>query len=154
MDVYLMQHGLAVAEQQDPARPLTAEGRAAVERVAARARAAGVRIERCVHSGKLRAEQSAAVLGEALGAAVEARGGLNPGDPPGVAADWLAGEARRRPGASVAIVGHLPHLERLASVLVTGRDDAHPVRFANAALVRLVPDAGYAVAWVLAPELA
>lgn len=152
-----MQHGLAATDEQDQARPLTAEGRAEVERVAARARAAGVRIDRCVHSRKLRAEQSAALIGAAVGATVEARAGLDPGDPPAAVAAWLAREAHERPGASVVIVGHLPHLERLASLLVTGREDARPLRFRNAALVRLVPDASgarYAVAWVLPPELA
>ncbi len=59
MDLYLMQHGQATTETEDPERPLTDAGRAAVQRVAKRARAAGVRIGGCLHSGKLRAEQTA-----------------------------------------------------------------------------------------------
>jgi phosphohistidine phosphatase SixA len=59
MDLYLMQHGQAMTEAEDPERPLTEAGRAAVQRVAARARTAGVRIGHCVHSGKLPAEQTA-----------------------------------------------------------------------------------------------
>jgi phosphohistidine phosphatase len=58
MDLFLMQHGEAMAETDDPARPLTMAGRAGVERVAVRAQAAGVRVDRCLHSGKLRAEQT------------------------------------------------------------------------------------------------
>ena len=56
MALYLMQHGEATTEAENAGRPLTETGRAAVERVAARANAADVRIDRCVHSGKLRAE--------------------------------------------------------------------------------------------------
>jgi len=66
MAVYLMQHGEATTEAENAARPLTETGRAVVERVAARANAADVRIDRCVHSGKLRAEQTADVLLGAL----------------------------------------------------------------------------------------
>jgi phosphohistidine phosphatase SixA len=62
MDLYLMQHGQARTETEDPERPLTDAGRAAVQRVAKRARAAGVRISGCLHSGKLRAEQTAQLL--------------------------------------------------------------------------------------------
>ena len=59
MDIYLMQHGVATPAEEDRARPLSAPGRAGVERVARRAAACGVRVGRCVHSGKLRAEQTA-----------------------------------------------------------------------------------------------
>ena len=62
MDLYLMQHGQATTETEDPERPLTDAGRAAVQRVAKRARAADVRISSCLHSGKLRAEQTAQLL--------------------------------------------------------------------------------------------
>ena len=41
MDLFLMQHGAAVSDDVDPARPLSEGGRAEVIRVLARARAAG-----------------------------------------------------------------------------------------------------------------
>ncbi len=158
MDVYLMQHGVAEPEDVDPARPLTPEGRAAVERVAACARVAGVRADRCLHSGKVRAEQTARILAAALGAGtVEAHAGLNPSDPVAPFADHLREEARRAPDGAIAVVGHLPFLDRLASLLVAGDDGAQVVRFQNAGLVRLVPKVeapGFAVAWVVTPDLA
>jgi len=152
-----MQHGVSEAEEVDPTRPLTADGRAAVERVSARAREAGVRIERCVHSGKVRAEQTARILAEALGASTEQRPGLAPSDPVRPVADWLESQAGHTPDAAIAVVGHLPFLDRLAAVLVAGDERAEAVHFQNAGLVRLVPkrDArGFAVAWVLVPDLA
>lgn len=152
MDLYLMQHGVAAAEEEDPSRPLTAAGRAEVEAVAARARDLGVRADRCVHSGKLRAEQTATILADALGATPEARSGLSPSDPVGPVADWLRTEVATTGG--LAVVGHLPFLDRLASVLVAGDEHAHVVRFRNAGLVALAEtEDGFAVSWVLLPEL-
>lgn len=157
MDIYLMQHGVAASEQEDPARPLTAAGRDAVERVAARARTLGVRVDRCTHSGKLRAHQTAQILAAALGAGVEERSGLGPSDPPEPIVEWLRAEAVTMPEGAIAVVGHLPFLDRLASLVVAGNKDAHVVLFQNAGLVKLVPkvDAdGFSVAWVLLPEAA
>ena len=154
MDVYLMQHGVAATEEVDPARPLTDAGRMAVEEVAARARSLGVRAGVCVHSGKLRARQTAAILAAALGAALEERPDLGPSDPVGPAAEWLLAEAATTGGA-LAVVGHLPFLDRLASLLVVGDETAQVIRSPNAALVRLVPKvdaAGYSIAWILPPD--
>ena len=156
MAVYLMQHGEATTEVENAARPLTETGRATVERVAARANAADVRIDRCVHSGKLRAEQTAEVLVGALGRemSIEPREGLAPNDPVAPVADWLRDAAA---GSSVALVGHLPFLDRLASLLITDDENTHVVEFRMAGLVKLVPKSqglGFTVAWILAPELA
>lgn len=157
MDVYLMQHGVATTAEDDPSRPLTPAGRADVERVAARARAAGVRVGVCLHSGKVRAEQTAGILGEALGAYLEVRAGLGPSDPVQPLAAWLAAQESAAPADAIAVVGHLPFLDRFTSLLVAGDVDAQAVRFQNAGLVKLVPKddaAGFAVAWILPPDLA
>ena len=154
MDVYLMQHGVALTEEQDPARPLAADGRAAVESVVARAHAAGVEIDVCVHSGKMRAQQTAHVLADGLGVGdVRAHAGLNPSDDVVPVAQWLADSG----AMSIAVVGHLPFLDRLASLLVAGDPGAQVLRFHNAGLVKLVPKdekSGYALDWALVPDLA
>lgn len=157
MELYLMQHGLAKTKEEDPERPLTDEGRAAVGRVAARAAAVGVKLDRVYHSGILRARQTAEILAERLGIPdrVEARPGLEPLDPVEPVARWLEGLAAEL--GAVALVGHLPFLDRLASLLVAGHEDAQVVAFRMGGLVKLVPKGnrpGYSVAWVLAPELA
>ena len=154
MDLYLMQHGAALTDEQDPARPLTEAGHSDVERVVARARRAGVDVDRCLHSGKLRAQQTASLLADALEIPeVEAHAGLNPGDDVAAFAGWLAQIPET---GSVAVVGHLPFLGKLASLLVAGDEAAAVIRFRNAGLVKLVrkKDApGYCVAWILVPEL-
>jgi phosphohistidine phosphatase len=155
VDLYLMQHGVAVSEVRDPARPLTEPGRDAVERVTARAAAAGVHVDGCLHSGKLRAEQTAHVLAAGLLIpAVEARGDLGPSSPVPPFAQWLVDQDAR---ASLAVVGHLPFLDRLASLLVAGEEVAQVIRFRNAGLVKLVPKddvSGFAIDWVLTPDVA
>lgn len=157
MDIYLMQHGSATTSEEDPARGLTTSGRAAVNQVAARAAGCGVQAGRCLHSGKLRAEQTARIIGEALGARVESLAGLNPSDPVHLIVDLLRAESGSAPGGGIVIVGHLPFLDRLASVLIVGQQEAHPIRFQNAGLVKLVPKdetSGFAVSWILTPDLA
>lgn len=155
MDVYLMQHGLAVPEEVDPDRPLSAAGREAVAAVARHAGAAGVRVDQIVHSGRTRALQTAAILAEALGCADVAQvPGLNPNDPVEDAARALVDRDR---AGSLAIVGHLPSLDRLASLLLVQETSAHVVAFRNGGLVKLVPSTagpGFAIAWILTPELA
>ena len=156
MALYLMQHGEATTDAENAARPLTETGRAVVERVAARANAADVRIDRCVHSRKLRAEQTAEVLVGAVGSdrSVEPRDGLAPNDSVAPVADWLRDAAV---GSSIAVVGHLPFLDRLASLLITGDEHTQVIQFRMGGLVKLVSkseDAGFTVAWILAPEIA
>ncbi len=157
LDVYLMQHGLAKTREEDPERPLTDEGRAAVERVAGRVAALGLKPDRIYHSGILRARQTAEILADRLGVSnrVEARPGLEPLDPAEPVARWLD-ELAATFGA-VVLVGHLPFLDRLASLLVAGNEEAQVVAFRMGGLVRLIPKGnrpGYAVAWALPPELA
>ena len=159
MTLYLVQHGVAAPESEDPARPLTSAGRAEAERVAARLRAAGVRLDRCLHSDKLRARQTAEIVAAGAGVeTVEERAGLHPSDPVApVAAELRADPAVADPEAGLVVVGHLPFLDRLASLLVTGDEGAAVVRFRNAGVVALVPmpdGAHLSVAWVLVPDLA
>jgi phosphohistidine phosphatase len=153
MDLYLMQHGEATAEAEDPARPLTPAGRATVEQVAGHAGASGVRIQRCLHSGKLRAEQTAQLLARAVaGGQVEHHEGLAPNDPVAPVAAWL----RQAADESIAVVGHLPFLDRLASLLVAGDEEGQVIRFQMGGLVKLVPKRdrpGFVVAWALSPEI-
>jgi phosphohistidine phosphatase len=156
MDLYLMQHGEATTEAENPERPLTQAGRAAVQRVSIRARAVGAHVGVCVHSGKLRAEQTAQLfMGQLDGQPdVSVRKGLAPKDAVAPTAHWLLTATEHD---AIAVIGHLPFLDRLASLLVAGDEEAQVVRFRMGGLVKLEPKdkgEGFAVAWVLPPELA
>lgn len=153
MTVYLIQHGKATSKEEDPDRPLTQEGRSEVSRMATHlGRTGGPAPPRIVHSGKTRARQTAEILGEDAGSetGVEATEGLAPMDDP---AEWAERLGR---SDDVALVGHLPHLARLAGLLLTGDPDARPVRFRNGGVVALEPDEegdGWVLTWALVPEL-
>src|SRR5262249_45482717 len=118
--LFLVHHGEAVGPEIDPRRPLSADGRAAVDRLAAAAAARGGKPEVVWHSGKLRARQPGESFWRACNALADfsATRDLQPDDPPAWMHDRLRGEHR-----DILIAGHYPHLPRLLALLV-GRDDA------------------------------
>ena len=149
--LYLVQHGEAVTEAVDPARPLSVEGRAVVEQVAAWAARRGVKVDQIRHSGKLRAEQTAAIFAEQLRppGGVSAQPGLAPNDDVQPLADGVEDWPD-----SLMLVGHLPFLSRLASLLLIGRPQHAVIQFWNGGLVGLARDGGnWAVVCVIPPAL-
>jgi phosphohistidine phosphatase len=151
MQVYLVQHGLAKSKEEDPARPLTRAGREEVERVARAAAAAGVRPASILHSGKTRARQTAEIFAGQVRPAhgVHAVEGLDPRDEP-----QRIRERVEQAHGPVMLVGHLPHLSRLAALLLAGSPEREIVAFRNAGVVCLERQEGrFAVRWVLPPEL-
>jgi phosphohistidine phosphatase len=150
MRLYLVQHGEAMAEEVDPARPLSDTGRSDVATVARFLAASGVRIDQVLHSGRLRAEQTAEILGAALGSAPEARAGFNPRDPTGSVAREAAAWNQ-----DVMLVGHLPFMAKLASRLVAGREDAGVVAFQPGSVLCLErgDQQRWTIAWMIRPEL-
>jgi phosphohistidine phosphatase len=157
MDVYLMRHGEARPEEEDPQRALSEVGRLSVERVARRLALSETRLDGIYHSGILRARQTADILAAELDARppVHERSGLRPLDPVEPIAEWLLGDANE--DAALALVGHLPFLEHLAAQLVAGQESLQVVVMAPAGVVKLVPresSAGFAVALAIAPDVA
>ena len=82
MELYLVQHGAAKSEADDPHRGLTDEGRRDVERMAHCLAPLRLGLDRIEHSEKLRARQTAEVLAARLRPAEGTReiGGLAPHD--------------------------------------------------------------------------
>lgn len=151
MELYLVQHGEAKPEQEDPARPLTARGREEVHRVARHAARLSRQVAEIRHSGKLRARQTAEVLAEHLRPARGVREieGLAPNDDPRKAR--TDAEAAREP---LMFVGHLPHLSRLASSLLVGDPGREIIRFRPGGLVCLGKLEGrWLLQWILTPDL-
>jgi phosphohistidine phosphatase len=153
MTLYLVQHGRSLPSEEDPEQGLSGEGRSAVERTAARAWAMGLEVSAIVHSGKKRAMQTAEILAAHL--TPETRPlmeqGLAPLDDVKAFACSLPGRDR------VMVVGHLPFMERLASLLVTGAPDRPVIRFTNGGIVCLEQEPGtdaWAIRWALTPDMA
>jgi phosphohistidine phosphatase len=151
VDLYLVQHGEAKPEAEDPERPLTDQGVETVRRMASWAAQVGLRVDQIGHSGKRRAEQTAALLAERLSPAkgVIVVEGLKPNDDVRPVAEALQAEH-----GPVMLVGHLPFLSRLASLLVAGNPEGGVIRFQQGGIVCLVQEEGkWIVNWVMPPEL-
>ena len=134
MEFYLVRHGEAVSQAVNGQRPLTPGGRRDVKRVGRAAAERGIQPSKIFHSGLLRAQQTAEVLSEDLGPVGEIRElvGLRPDDDPLVAKAELESST-----VSLMLVGHLPHMSRLASFLVAGDAERKVVEFAPATMVGL-----------------
>jgi phosphohistidine phosphatase len=149
--VYLVQHGEAKSEMEDPQRPLTEKGKQEVESVAGNLASVQVEVAQILHSGRLRAKQTAELFAHYLSPAEGAREekGLGPLDDPQDAKRLI--EQAERP---LMVVGHLPHLSRLASLLISGTPDNEIVRFKMGGVVCVSEsDKKWFVQWALLPEL-
>jgi phosphohistidine phosphatase len=152
MRIYLTQHGLAVPKDLDPDRPLSEPGRQDVRRLADFLKGAGVQVAAILHSGKTRAEQTAALLAESLLAngQPQARSGLGPTDPLETLVADIAFWSE-----DTLIVGHLPCLGRLASLLLAADPDRATLAFQPGSMACLERDAngGWVLVWMIRPEL-
>jgi len=151
MRLYLVQHGLAKDASEDAARPLSAQGREDVTRTAGfLSLFEKPRPAKMLHSGKLRAMQTAEMFAEAWGGiAVERMLGLAPNDDPSA---WLTHLASM--GGDVMLVGHLPHLQRLAGLLICGDPVREAVHFRNGGVVCLEKrETGWSLLWQINPTL-
>ncbi|MFQ5849706.1 MAG: phosphohistidine phosphatase SixA [Candidatus Binatia bacterium] len=152
MEVYLVRHGEAKSEAEDPRRPLSKRGREEVEKLGRAVGQKGLGVAKILHSDKARARETAKILARYLsppGGMCEIKG-LGPQDDPLLARAEL--EATEGP---LMLVGHLPHLSRLASLLVTGNPEGKTVDFPAAALVCLSrSEGGWKVKWILDPASA
>ena len=149
--VFLVQHGESVPKDQDPERPLSEEGKETVEKMAAFAARAGLKVDQVRHSGKLRARQTAAAFAEKL----QPREGIAqyPGLAPNDDVRPVAEELADCP-CSVMIVGHLPFLSRLAGALLADNPKLELVRFQYGGIVGLVRgDSQWTTACVVPPEV-
>ena len=152
MKVYLVQHAKAAHKEIDPDRSLTEEGLRDIQKVAEFVKPSNLSVDYLWHSGKKRAEQTAEVLAEAVKVkkGVTARDGLAPNDDVTALANELAAATE-----DIAIVGHLPFLAKLASLLSTNSESANTVAFKNGGIVCLTrPDENqWQIDWMVIPEL-
>ncbi len=136
MELYLMQHGHALSEEEDPLRPLSAEGIVQLKASAAAMKKMGMAPELIVCSPKKRSRQTAALLSEILNypySDIVESEMLLPQAEPQQLVELLGRYLDRR---SVLLVGHLPSLGRIASALL-GDGAKIPVRFENGGLCRI-----------------
>jgi phosphohistidine phosphatase len=152
MFLYLVQHAEAKRAEEDPARDLTERGRIDIEDIAHQLKRLKVQVREIFHSGKTRAESTAHVLARHIKppAGVSEAPGLAPLDDPEV---WCGRLAKM--DEDTLLVGHLPHLGRLAAILMSGDKERTVINFQMAGVVRLRRMAAgqWAVDWMVVPEI-
>lgn len=153
MRLLIARHGQAVSKSENPDRPLSDDGKTEVNRVASFLARAGVATSRVIHSGKLRAAQTAAIYADVIGGRclTEEVSGLKPNDDPrDIAAMIGAAET------DMLIAGHLPHLGRLTSLLLSGNDDGAMISISTGTVVCLERGkngSGWSLSWMIDPAL-
>jgi len=152
MKLYLVQHGEACAKEVNHDRPLTEQGQMDIDRLAAFLKQPGIQVERVIHSGKLRAQQTAERLAEAIaqGVELETSGLINPNDNP-KAFDWQSDSWDR----DTLVVGHLPFMAKLVSHLLIEDENRLITAWQPGSIVCLQrEDAGsWRINWMIRPEL-
>ena len=153
MILYLVRHAEAKPEEDDPERPLSEKGRDDVGRVARYAAGhLAIEVDRVLHSGKTRARQTAEVLSEVVRPTVrlEAAESLEPLADPQV---W--GSRLRETQGDLMLVGHYPHLVKLASLLLCGDGGALVLGLESGGVLCLErgEQGTWSVRWMLGPRI-
>ncbi|MBW2030370.1 MAG: phosphohistidine phosphatase SixA [Deltaproteobacteria bacterium] len=152
MKVLLMQHGKPVPEAEDPARPLSEQGRREVQAVARFLKGTGTILGEILHSGKTRARETADLVASAMDLSIMPREerGLSPLDDVREIAQRIADMEH-----NILICGHLPHLGKLTSLLVTGEESFDLARFQQGGVLCL--ERGnpkeWVIAWMIVPGI-
>jgi len=152
MKLYLVRHGDAVSSQFDPQRPLSEQGLADIRKVASFIKPLKISVEHIWHSGKLRAAQTAEILAESVSVEKDcsAHEGLRPNDDITI----IAGELEAY-DTNLMIVGHLPFMAYLTSLLVAGKETANVAAFAAGAIACLNrrSPGQWQIEWMVRPEI-
>jgi phosphohistidine phosphatase len=154
MEIYLMQHGEAHSEDQDPERSLTPEGEGQVHFSGKALKKLGVSVDLIVSSPKKRARQTAEIVATELGypkEGIEVTETLEPLAPSG---DAIAYVGRFEDRGRVLLAGHLPSLGKIVSELVSG-GGVVSVHFEMGGVCRIdveaLPTQSGDLRWVLTP---
>ncbi len=159
MILYLCRHGIAQdsnGEMDDAQRPLTDEGRRKFRRIARGFRRLEPKVDVVVASPLVRAQQTASILVDVLGAksdrSLELVSSENLAPPGGL--EELLGELRRLPGdANVVAVGHEPILGNFLGRLCFNAEGYAPFKKGGMAAVELAPAGNRgALLWFLQPR--
>jgi phosphohistidine phosphatase len=151
--LYLMRHATPEANSDGPERALSELGLTEATKVADFVGQGNkVKVKVSLHSGKLRARQTADIIASRLDPAprVMEGNGLDPNADPEV---WIDRAITME--ESALLVGHLPHLSRLTSCLLNRDESKETVDFPAAALVCLSrhEEGKFLLDWKLIPEL-
>ncbi len=153
MNVYLVQHGEALSKEENPERPLSEKGKADIRKTASFvSEHLDFSVTSIYHSTKTRAQQTAEILGEHFNplGGVSSVDGLDP-----LADPFLWVTRLNSSEEDTMVVGHLPHLSKLAALLLCRDDTKIIVKFQMGGILCLEKGDGgfWSVAWMVVPQL-
>lgn len=147
MKIYLVRHSQALSPEIDPKSPLSPDGLNQIEKLGKFLASHSFPLSEVLHSEKLRAKQTAEVLGRYLEPSLQIKEyeHLNPSDPIEPIFEKLED--------GVMIVGHLPYLQKLSGHLVTHDQNAMVINFCCAMVVCLEKLNGrFTINWAIEPK--
>ena len=150
MKLFLVQHAEAKSAEVDASRGLTLRGATDARKVAAHLQKIHLEVKHIHHSGKARAHETAAILAEQLKPVkgITKAEGLGPQDDVEI---WI--ERLKLLDEDVMLIGHLPHLRRLAAVLLCGDPEKAVVHFRMGGVVSLMrTEDAWSLEWAITPE--
>lgn len=152
MRLYLMRHATPNPPSVDPEKSLSEVGINEAGKVAEFVSQNKVfKPQYIYHSGKARARQTAEIVAKAIGLMDELQkaGDLSPNDDPQI---W-AGQLKSY-NDDIALVGHLPFMARIVSLLLLGNASQPLIEFEPATMVCLeFYDGRWYLQWVIKPSL-
>jgi phosphohistidine phosphatase len=154
MEIYLMQHGDAYSEDQDPERSLTPNGEEQIRSSGKALKKLGVDVDLIVSSPKKRARQTAEIVAGELGYSEERIEVTETLEPLAPSDDLIAYLRRFGDRRKMLLAGHLPSLGKIASGLVSEKGDVS-VHFEMGGVCRIdveaLPTHAGDLRWVLPP---
>ena len=118
MRLYLIRHGISLPEEKDPEKSLSQEGKEQTQKIAEFLKTKSVKVDAIWHSPKLRAIQTAQIISKSIFCPeIQERDDLNPLD----SVEKFPEEIQSL-NKDFMIVGHLPFLQKLASLLLSGSE--------------------------------
>jgi len=151
MRLYLVQHAAATSKEEDSTRPLTAQGREDIVRTGGfLSLFERPKPSRIVHSDKLRSQQTAQMFAEAWGCQnIEESLDLSPHSDPNIWAKRLI-----EMHEDTLLVGHLPHLQALAGLLLCHNAQREVIQLRHAGVSCLQrQENDWHLLWQIHPQL-
>ena len=150
MKLFLVQHAKAASKEIDPDRPLTEEGLRDIQKIAEFIKSLNLSVDYLWHSGKTRTRQTAEVLAEIIKVKgeVAAHDGLAPNDDIKAIRDQIISAQN-----DIMIVGHMPFVAKLTSLLLTGSEFSGTIAFKQGSVVCLnySGENMWQVEWMITP---
>lgn len=152
MKLYLARHGDYLMDATKQLDVLTEKGIQQITKLGAFLKQADIHLSGIFHSGKHRAEQTAALLANDLlpNHAIQIYPGTQPNDD---VVDFATELSQLHD--DILVVGHLPFMGRLVSQLMIGNDSKDLINFQTGTLVCMesIDHGRWIIHWVLTPAL-